>query len=82
MRSALAHVRFGPTADITYSITSSARASTEGGIVRPSALAVLRLIFRGVTMIKSMPSPKVLHGAARDAARFIADASKDGTKDS
>src|SRR5262249_4120935 len=27
-----------------HSITSSARASTEGGIVRPSALAVLRLI--------------------------------------
>src|SRR5262249_21613899 len=27
-----------------YSITSPARASTEGGIVRPSALAVLRLI--------------------------------------
>ena len=27
-----------------YSITSSARASTEGGIVRPRALAVLRLI--------------------------------------
>jgi hypothetical protein len=39
-------------------------------------------LFRGVTMIKSMPSPKVLHGGARDAARFIADASKDGTKDS
>ncbi len=28
----------------TYSITSSARASADGGIVRPSALAVLRLI--------------------------------------
>src|SRR5262245_35589601 len=27
-----------------YSITSSARVSTDGGIVRPSALAVLRLI--------------------------------------
>ena len=27
-----------------HSITSSARASTDGGIVRPSALAVLRLI--------------------------------------
>ena len=29
----------------TYSITSSARASNVGGMVRPSALAVLRLIF-------------------------------------
>ena len=29
---------------IIYSITSSARASTEGGTVRPSAFAVLRLI--------------------------------------
>ena len=28
----------------SYSITSSARASKEGGTVRPSALAVLRLI--------------------------------------
>jgi hypothetical protein len=28
---------------VHYSITSSARASTEGGIVRPSALAVFRL---------------------------------------
>jgi hypothetical protein len=31
-------------ADIPYSITSSARASTDGGILRPSALAVVRLI--------------------------------------
>src|SRR6476646_10058061 len=40
------HVCFVPKADILvpYSITSSARASTEGGTVRPSALAVLRLI--------------------------------------
>jgi len=36
---------FGPKADMAnYSITSSARASTAGGIVRPSAFAVLRLI--------------------------------------
>ena len=42
---ALAHVRYVPEADIaTHSITSSARASTDGGIVRPSAFAVLRLI--------------------------------------
>jgi hypothetical protein len=34
-------VQVGPH---SYSITSSARASTAGGIVRPSALAVLRLI--------------------------------------
>jgi hypothetical protein len=40
------HVRFVPIADIApaYSITSSARASSDGGTVRPSALAVLRLI--------------------------------------
>src|SRR5262249_30585314 len=42
-------VRFGPKADSctapkNYSITSSARPSTAGGITRPSALAVLRLI--------------------------------------
>jgi hypothetical protein len=39
-------VRFVPKADIppAYSITSSARESTDGGIVRPSAFAVLRLI--------------------------------------
>ena len=42
-------VRFVPKADIsaaniTYSITSSARARSVGGTVRPSALAVLRLI--------------------------------------
>src|SRR5262245_18442864 len=39
------HVCFGPKADMfAYSITSSARASNEAGTVRPSALAVLRLI--------------------------------------
>jgi hypothetical protein len=44
------YVRFVPEADIGqaqlagYSMTSSARASTDGGIVRPSAFAVLRLI--------------------------------------
>ncbi len=38
------HVRFVPIADIAaYSITSSARASSDGGTSRPSALAVLRL---------------------------------------
>src|SRR5262249_58253074 len=39
-------VRFGPKADITeiYSITSLACASTDDGTVRPSVLAVLRLI--------------------------------------
>ena len=41
------HVHFVPIADIAiYSITASARASTAGGIVKPSALAVLRLITR------------------------------------
>ena len=42
----LGDVRFVPIADIRaiYSITSSARASSDGGTVRPSALAVLRLI--------------------------------------
>ena len=44
MCSATAHVRFGPIADITYSITSSAIASTPDGIARPSVLAVLRLM--------------------------------------
>src|SRR5215469_1409677 len=40
------HVRYGPIADIGsgHSIISSARASSEGGTVRPIALAVLRLI--------------------------------------
>jgi hypothetical protein len=45
MCGAPAYVCFGPIADIAnYSITSSARASTDGGIVRPNAFAVLRLI--------------------------------------
>src|SRR5262245_53528213 len=46
MCSALAHVCYGPKADIAvnYSITSSARASTAGGTVRPSALVLLRLM--------------------------------------
>ncbi len=36
---------YGPEADMrAYSITSSARASINGGIVRPSALAVFMLI--------------------------------------
>jgi hypothetical protein len=40
-----AYVCFGPKADIGgYSITSSAIAITPDGIVRPSALAVLRLM--------------------------------------
>src|SRR5262245_11018057 len=33
MRADMVHVRFVPTADIDYSITSSARADTDGGIV-------------------------------------------------
>jgi hypothetical protein len=33
-----------PKADMDYSITSSTRASTAGGTVRPSAFAVLRLM--------------------------------------
>jgi hypothetical protein len=36
--------RFGSTLD--HSMISSARASTDGGIVRPRALAVLRLMIR------------------------------------
>ena len=45
----LRHVRYGPEADSCsatrrYSIASSARARNEGGTVRPSAFAVLRLI--------------------------------------
>jgi hypothetical protein len=46
MCSAQADVCLVPKADIppAYSITSSARESTDGGIVRPSAFAVLRLI--------------------------------------
>ena len=44
----LGHVRYGPIADIAlaafHSITSSARESSEGGTVNPSALAVLRLM--------------------------------------
>ena len=43
IRSAKTNVRFVPIADI-YSITSSAMESTLDGTVRPSALAVLRLI--------------------------------------
>jgi hypothetical protein len=41
-----ANVRFVPKADIgrTYSITSSARDSSDCGTERPSALAVLRLM--------------------------------------
>jgi hypothetical protein len=45
------HVRFVPKADMVrcgerhrYSITSSAVASSSGGMLRPNALAVLRLI--------------------------------------
>src|SRR5215468_1052749 len=51
MCGAATNVRYGPKADSCsaakfhfYSITSSARASSDGGTVRPSALAVLRLI--------------------------------------
>src|SRR5262245_51670974 len=41
------NVRFGLIADIaTYSITSSTRVSSDRGTVRPSALAVFRLIVR------------------------------------
>src|SRR5262245_5376865 len=47
MCGATTDVRFGPIADSALhqlSINSSARSSTVGGIVRPSALAVFRLI--------------------------------------
>jgi len=43
--SAIVHVCFGPIADIArHSINSSARERSEYGIVRPRALAVVRLI--------------------------------------
>ena len=47
-RSAQSDVRYVPIADIEpfYSITSSARASNDGGTARPSALAALRLMTR------------------------------------
>ena len=42
-------VRFVPDSDMAiYSITSLARASNAGGTVRPSALAVLRLILSSI----------------------------------
>ena len=46
MCDATRDVRFGPTADIrpVHSITSSAMENTPAGMVRPSALAVVRLI--------------------------------------
>ena len=46
MCSALAHVCFGPIADILldYSIISSARACSAAGTVRPRSLAVFRLM--------------------------------------
>src|SRR5436305_15323545 len=37
-------IRSVPEADVLHSITSSARARIEGGMVRPSALAVFRLM--------------------------------------
>jgi hypothetical protein len=44
-RSYAPNIRFGPEADIAaYSISSLARDRSELGTVRPSALAVLRLI--------------------------------------
>ena len=44
MCGAQAHVRFVPKADINgYSITSSAVASSDCGMARPSVFAVLRL---------------------------------------
>src|SRR5262245_47292554 len=43
MCGATKDVHFGPKADLTYSITSSAIDITLDGILRPSALAVLRL---------------------------------------
>ena len=48
MCSAIAHVRFVPIADIapSHSINSSARPISVFGTLRPSALAVLRLIAR------------------------------------
>ena len=46
IRLTVRHFHFGPQAVVgeLYSITSSARASSDGGTVRPSVFAVLRLI--------------------------------------
>src|ERR1700749_3390520 len=43
-----------------HSITSSARASSEGGTARPSAFTVLRLITNSSTPIAEGPSPRLL----------------------
>ena len=43
-----------------YSITSSARVSSEGGTARPSAFAVLRLITNSSTLIAERRSPPLL----------------------
>src|SRR6266705_1753331 len=56
-----------PAAGAVHSITSSARASTDGGIVRPSAFAILRLIAISY-LVGCCPN---IHGAD-DARRFSA----------
>ena len=43
-----------------HSITSSARASSEGGTARPSAFTVLRLITNSSTPNAERPSPPLL----------------------
>jgi hypothetical protein len=43
-------------AEAIHSITSFARASTVSGITRPSALAVLRLMFKVTSVARSMGS--------------------------
>jgi hypothetical protein len=43
-----------------HSITSSARASSEGGTARPSAFTIFKLITNSSTPIAERPSPPLL----------------------
>src|SRR5262249_6668941 len=66
MCGATRDVCFGPIADITYSITSSACASSDGPIVSPNAFAVLRfrtnsnLVGRSIGMSAGLAPLKTL----------------------
>lgn len=81
-RSATGHDRTHAAQQEAYSITASARTSSEGGTVRPSTLAVFMLITRS-NLVASLDDRRTLRGlnAARGARTYCPNSDRGNLSD-